>query len=233
MRLIPICVPLLLAAAFLTAGCTGDCSIHAEVDPALNDYIAARLQEFDDIPADRRARLEEIAAFIASKRDAGGLSQLTFICTQNSRRSLMSQVWARVAADHFGIARVETFSGGTGSSAFNPRAAAALRRAGLRIEKIGEGDNPIYQVWTREDAAPLPAFSKVFDQAPNPQDGFCAVMTCGAADEACPIVPGAAARVAIPFEDPKAFDGTEREAEMYDARSRQIAREMLYAFSIL
>ena len=34
-----------------------------------------------------------------------------------------------------------------------------------------------------------------------------------------------------PYDDPKAFDDTPAEAEKYDERSQQIAREMLYIFS--
>lgn len=41
---------------------------------------------------------------------------------------------------------------------------------------------------------------------------------------------GADARIAIPYDDPKASDGTEHEAQTYDERCRQIAREKLYAF---
>jgi protein-tyrosine phosphatase/arsenate reductase len=96
---------------------------------------------------------------------------------------------------------------------------------------MDDGDNPVYRVRHGEDAPPVEHFSKVYDQAPNPSEGFCAVMTCQAASEACPVVHGADARVAVPYEDPKAFDGTEQEAAKYDERCRQIAREMLYAFS--
>jgi hypothetical protein len=144
----------------------------------------------------------------------------------------MSQLWAHTAADYYGLSGVETFSGGTEATAFHPRAVAAMRRAGFRVEKIGQGQNPIYQIWYRGEAPPLPAFSKVYDQAPNPGSGFGAVMTCAQADQACPVVAGAAARIALAYEDPKAFDGTDREAEMYDTRCRQIAREMLYVFSL-
>ncbi len=56
-------------------------------------------------------------------------------------------------------------------------------------------------------------------------------MVCSDAHETCPVVRGAAARFAIPYEDPKAFDGTKRESRAYDERCRQIAREMLYVFS--
>jgi hypothetical protein len=46
-------------------------------------------------------------------------------------------------------------------------------------------------------------------------------------------VPGALKRFATPYEDPKAFDGTPDEARMYDERCRQIARELLYVFSLV
>ena len=56
-------------------------------------------------------------------------------------------------------------------------------------------------------------------------------MSCSQADRNCPLVPGCAARIALPYDDPKDFDGTDREAAMYDERCRQIAREMLFVFS--
>ena len=74
-------------------------------------------------------------------------------------------------------------------------------------------------------------WSKVFGDDANPSANFVAVMTCQSADEACPFVPGAQLRVALPYVDPEASDGTEREAAAYDERCAQIAREMLYLFS--
>jgi hypothetical protein len=56
-------------------------------------------------------------------------------------------------------------------------------------------------------------------------------MTCSEADKNCPVVRGAAVRVALPYEDPKVADGTPAEAARYDERSRQIATEMFYLFS--
>jgi arsenate reductase len=143
----------------------------------------------------------------------------------------MSQLWAQTAAAVCGVSNVETFSGGTEATAFNPRAVAALRRAGFAIEPVSDGDNPVYQVRFRPEMTPLRVFSKVYDQPPNPVEGFAAVMTCSAADKGCPVVFGAAERIAIPFEDPKVSDGTEREAAAYDERCRQIAREMLSALA--
>ena len=80
---------------------------------------------------------------------------------------------------------------------------------------------------------PLTCFSKVYNQAPNPKEGFCAVMTCSESDKNCPTVEGSAFRVAIPYLDPKEFDNTDKEAQAYDERCRQIAREELYVFSLV
>lgn len=199
------------------------------VSGTLHEYVQARVAEADAISAERRARIDQLAEEVVAALDAGD-AQLNFICTHNSRRSQLAQVWARVAADHVGVEGVTTFSGGTEETAFNPRAVAALRRAGLEIQGDSELANPVYRVAGWGGHEPLECRSKRFADPSNPQSGFIAVMTCSDADESCPFVPGAARRVALTYVDPKAFDGTDREAEAYDERCGQIAREMLYLF---
>ncbi|MGA1373243.1 MAG: protein-tyrosine-phosphatase [Flavobacteriales bacterium] len=175
------------------------------------------------LPAERLGELDELAATIA-----GGQSDLVFICTHNSRRSHMAQLWAQAAAFHVGLNDVKTYSGGTEVTAFNPRAVAALERAGWTAEIEGTADrNPV----RRLSAAGVPAqrcWSKRYDDASNPPSGFIAVMTCSEADGACPVVFGASARFSLPYIDPKISDGTPEESDTYDARSAQIASEMLY-----
>ncbi len=205
----------------------GDRVLH----PRLADYVAARLNELEQIPDERVELLEKLAAYVKSAKASGRPARLTFICTHNSRRSQMAQLWATAAAVHFGVDNVETYSGGTESTAFNPRAVAALQRAGFRIVRPTEEKNPEYEVSVADVIAPQRCFSKVYDDLPNPPEGFCAVMTCAAADESCPQVAGASLRLAIPYEDPKAADNTSAESATYDERSAQIAREMLFAFS--
>lgn len=198
--------------------------------PFLRQAVAKHIAHFDEIPQARKATLRELTEFIMSRRASGEPIPLTFICTHNSRRSHMAQLWAAVAATHYGVSQVAVFSGGTEATAFNPRAIAAIVRAGFGVDDPG-GDNPHVLVSIADDAPPIACFSKVYDDPVNPHNGFAAVMTCSAADEACPVVLGAAARIAIPYEDPKAADGSDHEAETYDLRSNQIATEMLYAFS--
>ncbi len=199
--------------------------------PELKKFIDARCAEFDQISAERKKQLQELAAHVAKYLTTSKSCQLNFICTHNSRRSHMSQLWAATAAAHFGLDGVSTYSGGTESTAFNPRAVAALKRAGFKIAQTTKDDNPVYHVRYSDDAYPLTCFSKVYNQAPNPKEGYGAVMTCSHADEACPIVYGASERIAITYEDPKVADNTPGEAAKYDERCAQIARELLYAFS--
>lgn len=194
-------------------------------------YVADRVVEFERIPVERKKTLGEVVDYIQQRVTAGQPARLTFVCTHNSRRSQLSQVWAAVAAAYYQVPAVEAYSGGTETTAFNPRAVRALERAGLRIDRVSDDQNPVYRVTYAEGVDPLVCFSKLYAEAPNPDSDFCAVMTCSQADDACPHVAGAAARIALPYNDPQEFDDTERETEMYAERSAQIAREMLYVFS--
>jgi arsenate reductase len=205
----------------------------APLYPSLHRYVEARAAEFDLISSDRKKRLEEVARFVRGRVANGQSAELTFICTHNSRRSHLAQIWAKTAAEYYGVAGVETFSGGTEATAFNPRAVNALKRAGLNISaaETGPQNNPRYRAWFSDSAPPLECFSKVYGDAPNPKNDFCAVMVCSQADAACPVVVGAQLRISLPYDDPKAFDGTPEEAQKYDERCQQIAREMLYLFS--
>ncbi|MEY4514902.1 MAG: hypothetical protein RLZZ450_7024 [Pseudomonadota bacterium] len=69
-----------------------------ELLPALAQYTKPLPSAFATIPKDRKQKLEKVALFVRSKRAAGEKAKLVFICTHNSRRSHMSQLWATVAA---------------------------------------------------------------------------------------------------------------------------------------
>jgi len=199
--------------------------------PDLKLYVEQCSAEFEEISEDRRESLGDLVDCVTQKTVDGEPVRLVFVCTHNSRRSHMAQLWAQVAAHAWSVPGIETFSGGTEETAFNPRAVSALRRAGFFIELFTDGTNPIYEVSYRPGMEPMRAFSKLTSDLPNPNDGFAAVMTCSAADAACPVVVGADERFTVPYDDPKDFDGTERETSAYDERCAQIAREMLWVFS--
>lgn len=190
-------------------------------------------KSFDVIPINRNLLLEEFAQYISNKLKADKEINLTFICTHNSRRSHISQIWAQAAAEYYGIPNIKCYSGGTEATAFNPRAVKALQKAGFKIEKQDDSDNPVYLVYYSDDKEPVECFSKVYSDEYNPQKDFAAIMTCSDADENCPVVFGAEARFPIRYDDPKEFDGTELEEEKYNERVEQIGREMLLLFKIV
>ncbi|AZQ63889.1 protein-tyrosine-phosphatase [Flammeovirga pectinis] len=200
------------------------------MNTTLSNYIEEAKQEFDLISEERKAALEVISTFVSQKLAQDGLANIILICTHNSRRSHLSQVWAQIAAYHYGFNNVFAYSGGTEATAMFPSAANALTRAGLEISKLSESSNPVYAIKFDEDQPAIIGFSKTYDNPFNPQNGFGAIMTCNHADINCPVIIGAE-RISLPFEDPKAFDGTPEQEAKYDERCRQIARELLYAFS--
>lgn len=201
------------------------------LNESLEAYVTNAEKDFSKIPQERKDELEKIAAFILARVKSGEPIQLTYICTHNSRRSHFGQIWGATAAAYYNIPHVNTFSGGTEATAFNERAVAACKRVGFEIKKLTEGKNPVYEVKYAPNAEPIKLFSKLFMDQSNPQNGFCAVLTCSQADEACPVVKGASLRVSVPYEDPKMYDGQSNETDKYDERCKQIATETLYVFS--
>lgn len=200
--------------------------------PPLVLYLKQRTAEFNRIVDQRKRDLTGISEYIGRCLSTSAQARLTFICTHNSRRSQLSQIWALVAAKYYGIGGIATFSGGTEVTAFNPRAVASLQRSGLRISVDDPSQrNPHYSVFFSPKSKPQICFSKTYSQPPNPMSDYCAIMTCSDADIACPLVTGCELRVSLPYEDPKVADDTQLETQIYDQRSAQICREMLYLMS--
>jgi len=199
--------------------------------PRINDCCDQLITEFDQISEDRKVLLEELATYIAKVYNSKATPQLVVICTHNSRRSHMGQLWLPVAANYYGLPVLDSYSGGTEGTAFYKSAVAAMRDLGYEIDGDINNDNPRYYIRWNADLKPYEAFSKRYDDSPNPTSNFGAIMVCTSADEACPFVQGADFRIALPFHDPKAYDGTEIELEKYKERSRDIGREILYVMS--
>jgi len=183
------------------------------------------------ITEERKAVLQPLTDFIQSKVSNGQEIRINFICTHNSRRSHLSQVWAQTMANYFKIKNVFCYSGGTEATGLFPMVAETLQNSGFRIKTISKNENPVYSIKYSDNEHPIIGFSKKLDDDFNPKSEFAAIMTCDSANEACPIVPGAVKRIPITFEDPKAFDSTPQQAEKYHERSLQIATELFYVFS--
>ena len=185
---------------------------------------------FGNISNERKEILQPLITFIQSKKDNNDTIRLNFICTHNSRRSHLSQIWATTMAYRFGVKNVFCYSGGTEATAMFPKVAETLIKQCFKVLKLSENQNPVYAIKYAEDEQPIICFSKVYNDNFNPKSHFGAVVTCNSADENCPIVFGAEQRFPIKYDDPKAFDDTDLMDAKYEERSLKIAEEMFYVF---
>lgn len=200
-------------------------NLFPEIEKTINYFNLQNISE------ERKTTLQPLIDFIQNKVNNQQEIRLNLICTHNSRRSHLSQVWSQTAAAYYDIKNVFCYSGGTEATALFPMAAQTLAKQGFQIKTIVEGNNPVYAIKYNENAHPIIGFSKTFDNEFNPQSEFAAILTCSSADQGCPFIAGAEKRIPITFEDPKAFDNTPQQAEKYEERSNQIGTEMFYVFS--
>ena len=183
------------------------------------------------VSEERKEVLQPLVNFIQDKVNNNEEIRLNFICTHNSRRSHLSQIWAQTMAFQFGIRNVFCYSGGTEATTMFPKVGETLVNQGFEIQQLSENENPVYAIKFSDNEPPIIAFSKTYFDAFNPKTNFGAIMTCNNADEGCPMVFGAEVRFPIKYDDPKAFDGTDIMNEKYTERSLEIASEMFYVFN--
>jgi protein-tyrosine-phosphatase len=204
----------------------------------LNPKVAAHAEmlttSFDMIDETHREAGEKLVVWIVKNHKPGQPLHVTVICTGNSRRSILGATMGNIAAAYYGMPEMRFHSGGTAPTAFNSRTVAALKEIGVEIEPTGKearrGEpktpNPICTVRWGSDLEAM-EFSKTYFDEANPQMGFAALMVCGEADAACPLVKGAAARISIPYLDPKIYDDSVYESQKYSERRDDIGRLML------
>ena len=193
---------------------------------------------FDLIDETHCSAGDALVGWIVKNLKPGQPLHVTVICTGNSRRSVLGPTMGNIAAAYYGMPEIQFHSGGTLPTAVNPRTIATLKAIGMEIEPTGteapRGEpktaNPLYKLSWGQPGDPqfeTTEFSKSYFDASNPRSGFAALMICGEADEACPLVKGASIRISMPYLDPKIFDGSALEALKYAERRDDMGRLML------
>lgn len=196
---------------------------------SISDFIIAL--DISSIPEDRKTALRPLIDFIQVKVDNKEDVNLNFICTHNSRRSHLAQIWAQTIACFHKIPSVFCYSAGTEETALFPFVLDIVDNLGFKINQLSQGKNPVYSIKYSEKDAPILGYSKRMDNPSNPKISFAAVMTCGEAEENCPYIIGAERWISVAYEDPKLYDDTNLQIQKYEERNRQIATEMRYVFT--
>jgi arsenate reductase len=112
--------------------------------------------------------------------------RVLILCTHNSARSQMAEGFLRAMAGD----RFEVFSAGTEQTEVRPEAIEAMRKHGIDIsgQRSKRLDRFLGEPWDY------------------------VITVCDAANESCPVFPGARHRLHWSFPDPSAVEGTERQA---------------------
>ena len=201
--------------------------LYPEIETFINSV------DISKITHDRKELLQSLVDFIQVRKDANQEIKLNFICTHNSRRSHLSQVWAQAMSSYFNIKGVTCYSGGTEATAVHHMVIETLNNTGFHISSSDKKENPVYDIKYAENETGVMGFSKTYDDEFNPTKSFAAIMTCSQADKGCPFIAGAEKRIPITYDDPKVFDNTPQQAAKYKERSLQIATEFFYVFSMM
>ncbi len=184
------------------------------------------------ISVERKKQLGNLAELLSKELITDDTVNLNFICTHNSRRSHLAQVWSHTLSHYYKL-NVENFSGGTESTAVYFMVINTLKNQGFQIGEFQREINPLYYLKSDENTQPLLLFSKAYHHSFNPKSDYVAIMTCSHADENCPVVIGAKKRFALTFEDPKVYDNTDIAEQKYLERSLEIAAQLNFVFKRL
>ena len=187
------------------------------------------LKAFNNIELsdDRKKLLLKISEGISTEYKKEGIVNLNFICTHNSRRSQLGQVWCFFAANHFDL-NINSFSGGTEVTAFFRNTVKTLQSVGFSFHLANfSHQNPKYVISFEGTSKSILGFSKRYDNVEN-KNPYIAITTCNNADTNCPFIPEAIYRFHLPFVDPKSSDGTELQEESYLKTNQQIAAEVYF-----
>lgn len=201
----------------------------------MNKKLTETITHISNLPIseERKKVLQPLVDYVQEKLNTKEAININFICTHNSRRSHLGQIWMQALANHFKLSSITSYSGGTEATALAKPIISTLVAQGFEIEHLSTNENPVYSIRFDKTSHPVIGFSKKYHHPFNPTSNFGAIMTCSQADEGCPFVAGSDKRIPITYEDPKVSDSTPLEAATYLERSEQIASEIYYTLSQL
>ena len=192
--------------------------------------LASTIASFNEahVAENRLQILRQIVAAVNDVKTNGRTPNLMFVCTHNSRRSQLAEAWSHAFSQKYGL-NISSSSGGTEATSFVENATQALQSLGFNFE-IEDGQQILH---VDDSGSVAKMFSKTWDNSFNPQSDVVAVMVCSHAEENCPFIPGAVARISLPFNDPKQFDGTEKARDAYKQTALLIGTELHALYNLI
>ena len=147
-------------------------------------------------------------------------NNIVFLCTHNSRRSQLCQVWGSILSKIYNI-DLKFNSAGTEKTEVYKTVFYCFSNVGVEIKDS--------KVFYRDLSLSLN--SKVLEEIQS--DKFISIMTCSDAEKSCPSDSRSIKNISMTYQDPKVFDYTEKEKDEYLKTSKLIAKELNYVLKKL
>ena len=161
----------------------------------------------------KKNQLDEIV--IKIQKSLSTTKNIVFLCTHNSRRSQLCQVWGSILSKIYNI-NLRFYSAGTEKTEVHKTVFYCFSNLGVEVKenKIIYGD------------LSLSLSSKVLEDIHS--DNFISIMTCSDAEKSCPSDSRSIKNINMIYQDPKIYDDTLEEKEKYLETSKLIAEELNY-----
>lgn len=174
--------------------------------------------------------LKSIAQYLANEVTNNKIVHINFISFDNSRRSLLAQVWASYAVFFYKLSNIKCFSGGITETAFHRNTVKTLQEVGFyfQITEFSH-QNPVYSINYKNGINPIVGFSKLIDDARN-LSPYIAILTSNKAAEYFHNSSASLERFNLFYNNLKIVDHTQQQHEKYLETTMQIAGEIHFIF---
>ena len=200
--------------------------------PRLHHYLLKVEEDYPYLSAEKKSTLGSLANLVNNTLDAAPTASMIFVSQHNARRSILSEVWAHVAAYYYGISEVTAYSAGLAPTSFYPEIIKVLLDCGFEIDQDSIGPNPFYKVWYAPSAKPLRIFAKPVDSPENPGNHVITVANCAVDDHSEDILSDRPPLFPLHYPDISTAHSQEQEAVLCRDLCHEIANDMAYLFSL-
>ncbi len=169
------------------------------MDPVFNKFFS-RIDSFNPNQK-RKKRLDNIASVI--NENLNKTRSIVFLCTHNSRRSQICEVWGKVFAEIY-RKKININSAGAFKTVVHSQVYESIVKCGLVVDNKKE----IFF-----DKKKFKLNSKTIDSLT--MKNFIAVMTCSNAEKSCPNDPRSIRNIKMFFNDPRIYDETDKMSREY------------------
>ncbi len=177
--------------------------------------------------ASQSAALSDLKNYIVQGASSDTKINMVFACSDNSFNSIAAQVVLQSLLSSNKIAKLGVYSCGYQPTTIQPQLIKVLSKHGFQVSETNTDGKKAYEIKYGENMPSLTVFAKSTTDASLPTKGYFLLKLCGAGENNCTDLSGAAYKNSLPF-GPASAAMTDEEA---DKAFSAIASAIVYAFN--